>query len=124
MLVTLSWRMVGLAQGRFGAEEAASSALLQAAAGGTIMSSPLEDKSSILPIGGDHTIRSVTDIFVDTDMTSALTAEQRKAMVSRTALGRMGTPEDVAGAVAFLVSDAAAYITGETLHVNGGLFSA
>ena len=70
------------------------------------------------------TVNAVAPGFVDTDMTSALTAEQRKAMVSRTALGRMGTPEDVAGAVAFLVSDAAAYVTGETLHVNGGLFSA
>ena len=70
------------------------------------------------------TVNAVAPGFVDTDMTSALTAEQRKAMVSRTALGRMGTPEDVAGTVAFLVSDAAAYITGETLHVNGGLFSA
>ena len=70
------------------------------------------------------TVNAVAPGFVDTDMTSALTDEQRQAMVSRTALGRMGTPEDVAGAVAFLVSDAAAYVTGETLHVNGGLFSA
>ena len=70
------------------------------------------------------TVNAVAPGFVDTDMTSALTAEQREAMVSSTALGRMGTPEDIAGAVAFLVSDAAAYVTGETLHVNGGLFSA
>ena len=70
------------------------------------------------------TVNAVAPGFVDTDMTSALTPEQRKAMVSRTALGRMGTPEDVAGAVAFLVSDAAGYVTGETLNVNGGLFSA
>ena len=70
------------------------------------------------------TVNAVAPGFVDTDMTNALTAEQRQAMVSRTALGRMGTPEDIAGAVSFLVSDAAAYVTGETLHVNGGLFSA
>ncbi len=70
------------------------------------------------------TVNAVAPGFVDTDMTSGLTDEQRQAMVSRTALGRMGTPEDVAGAVAFLVSDDAAYVTGETLHVNGGLFSA
>ena len=70
------------------------------------------------------TVNAVAPGFVDTDMTSALTEEQRQAMVTRTALGRMGAPEDVAGAVAFLASDAAAYVTGETLHVNGGLFSA
>ena len=70
------------------------------------------------------TVNAVAPGFVDTDMTSALTEDQRQAMVSRTALGRMGTAADVAGAVAFLASDAAAYVTGETLHVNGGLFSA
>ena len=70
------------------------------------------------------TVNAVAPGFVDTDMTSALSEEQREAMISRTALGRMGTAEDVAGAVSFLASDAAAYITGETLHVNGGLFSA
>ena len=70
------------------------------------------------------TVNAVAPGFVDTDMTSAISEEQREAMISRTALGRMGTAEDVAGAVSFLASDAAAYITGETLHVNGGLFSA
>lgn len=70
------------------------------------------------------TVNAVAPGFVDTDMTSALSEEQREAMISRTALGRMGTAEDVAGAVSFLASDAASYITGETLHVNGGLFSA
>ena len=69
------------------------------------------------------TVNAVAPGFVDTDMTSALSEEQREAMISRTALGRMGTAEDVAGAVSFLASDAAAYVTGETLHVNGGLFS-
>ena len=70
------------------------------------------------------TVNAVAPGFVDTDMTTALSEEQREAMISRTALGRMGTAEDIAGAVSFLASDAAAYITGETLHVNGGLFSA
>ena len=70
------------------------------------------------------TVNAVAPGFVDTDMTSALSEEQREVMISRTALGRMGTAEDIAGAVSFLASDAAAYITGETLHVNGGLFSA
>ena len=70
------------------------------------------------------TVNAVAPGFVDTDMTSALSEEQREAMIYRTALGRMGTAEDVAGAVSFLASDAASYITGETLHVNGGLFSA
>ena len=70
------------------------------------------------------TVNAVAPGFVATDMTKALSEEQREAMISRTALGRMGTAEDVAGAVSFLASDAAAYITGETLHVNGGLFSA
>lgn len=70
------------------------------------------------------TVNAVAPGFVDTDMTSGLAEEQRQAMVSRTALRRMGTAEDVAGAVSFLASDAAAYVTGEVLHVNGGLFSA
>lgn len=67
------------------------------------------------------TVNAVAPGFIDTDMTRELTDEQRQAMVDRTALGRMGTVEDVAHAVSFLVSDAAAYLTGETLHVNGGL---
>ncbi len=68
------------------------------------------------------TVNAVAPGFIDTDMTRGLTAEQRQAMVDRTALGRMGTVADVAGVVAFLVSEAAAYITGETVHVNGGLY--
>ena len=67
------------------------------------------------------TVNAVAPGFIDTDMTRELTDEQRRAMVDRTALGRMGSVEDVAHAVSFLVSDAAAYLTGETLHVNGGL---
>jgi 3-oxoacyl-[acyl-carrier protein] reductase len=55
-------------------------------------------------------------------MTHALTEDQRQAMLTTIPLGRAGTPEDVAGAVGFLVSPAAAYVTGTTVHVNGGMF--
>lgn len=67
------------------------------------------------------TVNAVAPGFIDTDMTRELTDEQRQTMVDRTALGRMGSAEDVAQAVSFLASDAAAYLTGEILHVNGGL---
>lgn len=69
------------------------------------------------------TVNAVAPGFIDTDMTRDLAESQRQAMVDRTALGRMGTVEDVAATVAFLVSDGAAYITGETVHVNGGLYA-
>ena len=55
-------------------------------------------------------------------MTAALNDDQTDAMKSRIPLGRLGAVEDVASVVAFLVSDAAAYITGETINVNGGLY--
>ena len=70
------------------------------------------------------TVNAVAPGFVDTDMTRGLTDEQRDALVARTALRRMGSVADIAAAVSFLASDQAAYITGETLHVNGGLYSA
>ena len=70
------------------------------------------------------TVNAVAPGFVDTDMTRALADEQRRAMVALTALGRMGTADDIAAAVSFLASDAAGYVTGEVLHVNGGLYSA
>jgi 3-oxoacyl-[acyl-carrier protein] reductase len=57
-------------------------------------------------------------------MTRALSEEQQNALKSNIPLARLGTPEDVASAVAFLASPAAAYITGNTLHVNGGLYLA
>jgi 3-oxoacyl-[acyl-carrier protein] reductase len=60
--------------------------------------------------------------FIATDMTDALNEAQRTAILSQVALGRLGSAQDVAQAVAFLASDAAGYITGETLHVNGGLY--
>jgi 3-oxoacyl-[acyl-carrier protein] reductase len=54
-------------------------------------------------------------------MTRVLPEEQRDAMLSQVPLGRLGVAQDIAAAVVFLASDAAAYITGETLHVNGGM---
>ena len=69
------------------------------------------------------TVNAVAPGFIDTDMTRELTESQRQAMVDRTALGRMGKVEDVAAVVAFLVGEGAAYITGETVHVNGGLYT-
>ncbi|HEU0277975.1 MAG TPA: 3-oxoacyl-ACP reductase FabG [Rhodanobacteraceae bacterium] len=70
------------------------------------------------------TVNVVAPGFIDTDMTRALTDTQRQALEGSIALGRLGTPTDVARAVAFLASPAAAYITGETLHVNGGMYMA
>ena len=70
------------------------------------------------------TVNAVAPGFIDTDMTRDLADEQIKALVDRTAVRRMGSVEDVAAAVSFLASDSAGYITGETLHVNGGLYAA
>ncbi len=70
------------------------------------------------------TVNCVAPGFIDTDMTRELAEERRRALAERTALGRMGSAAEVAAAVAFLVSDGADYITGETLHVNGGLYTA
>lgn len=68
------------------------------------------------------TVNAVAPGFVETDMTAELTQDQVKGMLDRIPLGRMGSPADVAHAVAFLASDHAGYITGETLQVNGGLY--
>ena len=59
--------------------------------------------------------------FIETDMTAQLGEEVREEMMSQIPLARLGKPEDVAGAVRFLASDAAGYITGQTLHVDGGM---
>jgi len=67
------------------------------------------------------TVNTVAPGFIDTDMTRVLPEQQRNALQEQIALGRLGDVRDVANAVAFLASDAAAYITGETLHVNGGI---
>jgi 3-oxoacyl-[acyl-carrier protein] reductase len=68
------------------------------------------------------TVNAVAPGFIDTDMTRGLTEEQRTALLTRVPLGRLGAPEDVAAAVVFLASPQASYITGETLHVNGGMY--
>ncbi len=70
------------------------------------------------------TVNVVAPGFIDTDMTRALDESQRAALETQIALGRLGVPEDIAHAVAFLVSAEASYITGETLHVNGGMYMA
>jgi 3-oxoacyl-[acyl-carrier protein] reductase len=70
------------------------------------------------------TVNVVAPGFIDTDMTRALTEDQRQALLGQIALGRLGTPDDIAQAVLFLASPAAAYITGETMHVNGGMYMA
>jgi len=60
--------------------------------------------------------------FIDTDMTRALSDEHRNALLKQIPLGTLGQAEDIAAAVAFLASPRAGYITGETLHVNGGMY--
>jgi 3-oxoacyl-[acyl-carrier protein] reductase len=67
------------------------------------------------------TVNCVAPGFIATAMTDALTPEQRSSLLSRIPAGRMGTAADVAGAVLYLASDAGAYVTGQTLHVNGGM---
>ena len=67
------------------------------------------------------TVNCVAPGFIDTDMTRALSAAQRDALLARIPLGKLGTPADVADAVAFLAGPRAGYITGITLHVNGGM---
>jgi 3-oxoacyl-[acyl-carrier protein] reductase len=68
------------------------------------------------------TVNCVAPGFIDTDMTRALPEAQRQALLAHIPLGRLGSVEDIAHAVAFLASPAAAYITGTTLHVNGGMY--
>ncbi len=68
------------------------------------------------------TVNAVAPGFIDTDMTKGLPDDQRAALTSGIALGRLGQPEEIAGVVAFLCSDSASYVTGETIQVNGGLY--
>lgn len=68
------------------------------------------------------TVNVVAPGFIDTDMTKALPEDAKSAMLGQIALGRFGEPADIARAVAFLAGPSAAYITGETLHVNGGMY--
>jgi 3-oxoacyl-[acyl-carrier protein] reductase len=68
------------------------------------------------------TVNCVAPGFIDTDMTRSLPDEQKNALLAQIPLGRLGKPEDVAAAVAYLASPAAAYVTGAVLHVNGGMY--
>ena len=70
------------------------------------------------------TVNCVAPGFIDTDMTRALGEAQREKLVERIPLGRLGSPDDIAHAVVFLASREAGYITGATLHVNGGMYMA
>ena len=67
------------------------------------------------------TVNCVAPGFIDTDMTNSLSEDHKTQLLSKIPLGRLGKPHDIAQAVAFLVSDKAGYITGETLHINGGM---
>lgn len=68
------------------------------------------------------TVNCVAPGFIDTDMTRALSEEQRKGLLEHIPLGRLGSVEDIAAAVVFLASPQAGYVTGTTLHVNGGMY--
>ncbi len=68
------------------------------------------------------TVNTVAPGFIDTDMTQALPEEQKDALKTQIPLGTLGQPGDIASAVGFLASEEAAYITGQTLHVNGGMY--
>ena len=68
------------------------------------------------------TVNTVAPGFIDTDMTQTLTDEQKEGIFSQVPANRLGKTEEIASTVAFLASDAAAYITGETIHVNGGMY--
>jgi len=79
-------------------------------------------KSLAREIGSRNiTVNCVAPGFIDTDMTRALSEEQRKALLEQIPLGRLGTPQDVAAAVAYLASAGGGYVTGAVLHVNGGM---
>lgn len=68
------------------------------------------------------TVNAVAPGYIDTDMTSSLSETAKTAMINQIPLGRIGTPEDIAGVVAFLVSPAADYMTGQVIHVSGGMY--
>ena len=70
------------------------------------------------------TVNTVAPGFIDTDMTRELSEEQTQALLGKIPLGRYGMPEEIAAVVAFLASDQAGYISGETVHVNGGMYMA
>ena len=68
------------------------------------------------------TVNAVAPGYIATDMTSDLNEKAKTAMINQIPLKRIGTPEDIAGVVAFLVSPAADYMTGQVIHVNGGMY--
>jgi 3-oxoacyl-[acyl-carrier protein] reductase len=68
------------------------------------------------------TVNAVAPGFIDTDMTSGLAEEHKTALLQQVPIKRLGLPEEIAGAVSYLASDDAAYVTGETIHVNGGMY--
>jgi 3-oxoacyl-[acyl-carrier protein] reductase len=70
------------------------------------------------------TVNAVAPGMIDTDMTRALTDAQREQILARIPAGRLGQVDEIASLVVFLASDGAAYITGETIHVNGGMYMA
>ena len=69
------------------------------------------------------TVNAVAPGFIETDMTSNLPDEQKEALASQIPMGRLGTPDEIALAVLFLAGDSGSYITGQTLHVNGGMYT-
>ena len=80
-------------------------------------------KSMAKEVGSRNiTVNTVAPGFIDTDMTKELAEEHKNALMSSIALGRLGDPKEIAHAVSFLSSEGASYITGETIHVNGGMF--
>jgi len=70
------------------------------------------------------TVNTVAPGFIDTDMTQALAEDQRKVLQEKIPLGRLGRPEEIAAVVVFLASEAGSYVSGETIHVNGGMYMA
>jgi len=70
------------------------------------------------------TVNTVAPGFIDTDMTKDLPEANKESMLTQIPLGRLGAPEEIASVVSFLASEAAGYITGETIHVNGGMYMA
>jgi len=71
----------------------------------------------------DITVNAVAPGFIQTDMTDALSVEQKKALSSQIPMARLGTADEIAETVLFLASDGGSYITAQTLHVNGGMYT-
>ena len=67
------------------------------------------------------TVNSIAPVFIETNMTAGLKDDRKKQILGSISIGRLGKPEDISGAVCFLASDKASYITGQTLHINGGM---